>query len=57
MDAESFKLALNGKLGLDTEGQERAKFKDVKASCLHLLQNENNEVSLAEQPGQWLIYL
>lgn len=43
MDAESFKLALNGKLGLDTEGQERAKFKDVKASCLHLLSASERE--------------
>lgn len=34
MDAESLKLALNGKLGLDTEGQKRTKFKDVKASDL-----------------------
>lgn len=34
MDAESLKLALNGKLGLDTEEQKRTKFKDVKASGL-----------------------
>lgn len=34
MDVESLKLALNGKLGLDAEGQKRTKFKDVKASDL-----------------------